>query len=278
MKKIILLAIIAIYASSCASLYTTPAAPTVFLEQRDGIAIQTGIGTNLATNFASVSATKAVTSEVCLNASGSYGFMGNYFVDQNPYKSSKKLGAYAINAGWNTRKVTIYPMQLWIGINGGSSSDSYSLAYWEKNTSKDVTINPLDSFYRLEKLSGSYFSTRIALNHVIISNYENDIKIRERKKVKFDIIGTASYNNIRYNYANGDSIKSARNSILGYATSIRVYKKNWILGLHLDNIVSAKGLFDELLNKNLKSAEFTQIPFSIPSISYTFFIGQHRKR
>jgi hypothetical protein len=278
MKQVILFAAIAVLGCSCASLYTTPASPTVFLEQKDGAAVQAGIGTNLATNFVSASVTKAVTSEVCLNASATLGLMGNYLAAGNPYVGSKKLAAFAFNAGWNTRRVTVYPIQLWFGINGGASGDSYNLVSFENSFTRDVTINQTDTFFRMQKVTGTYFGTRLALNHILLSNYENDFKLRARKKVRFDIVGTASINTVRYNYSNSDSIKTARNVLVGYATTIRVYKDAWILGLHLDNFVSAKNVTDDLVGNKNPMPLFDQVPLSIPTLSYTFFFGRNKAR
>jgi hypothetical protein len=280
-KQILIACITLTIFNSCASLYNTTTAPTPFLEQKDGVALQGGIGTNVSTNFASASITKAISKDVCLNLNGSIGFMGNYQSPNNPYKGSKKMNSLAVNYGWNTRRITKYPIQIWVGLQSGVGNDSYFLPYWLDSKTKDVTVlttdtagNPITKF---EKAQGSFIGGRIGLTHVLLSNYENDEAKKNSKRTKFDIIGTLNYNPIKYTYKNTANNLIENNALIGYNAAIRVYQNRWILTLNLDNNASAKYLKDQITNTKNPRPIFDAIPMSIPTISYTMLLGKQKK-
>jgi hypothetical protein len=275
MKQIILFAAIAVFGSSCASLYAPPVTPTPFLEKSEGTALQLGVGTNLATNFVAASVTKATSTNLSVNVSGQLGVMGNYATKGNSFSNSKKMNQLAVNFGYNTRKLTVYPIQLWAGIHTGTSADSYYLAWYENASTKDVHQSTLDTFGRFEYAKGSYIGTRFGLSHMINSNYDNDPRIKARKKIKLDLVGTLSFTSVRYNYKNGINL-TGNNHLLGYNTNFRVYTNKWILGLNLDNNISVKQLVDEVAGNKNPTATMFQYPNCIPSIYYTMYLGRKK--
>jgi hypothetical protein len=280
MKQILIAAIAVIGFSSCASLYNTPTVPTPFLEQKDGLAVQGGIGSNIATNFASFGITKAVSKDVSLNINGSIGLRGNYETEGNPYTAAKKMNSLAVNYGWNTRRVTNFPIQFWVGLQSGTAGDSYLVAPWETLKTKDVVSfkdtagNIIKSF---ESANGSFVGGRIGLTHVLLSNYDNDMVKKASKKVKFDIIGSLNYTPIVFTYKNTANNLKENNALLGYNTAIRVYQNNWILTFNLDNNATAKRLRDEIANISNPRPLFSAVPTTIPTLSYTMFFGKKKR-
>jgi hypothetical protein len=275
MQQIILFTAIAVLGSSCASIYAPPAPPTPFLEKSEGAALQISAGTNLATNFLAASVTKATSTNVCINISGELGVMGNYVAKGNSFSNSKKMNQLAVNFGYNTRKLTVYPIQLWAGIHAGKSGDSYFILPLEDATTKDVNNSTIDTLGRFEYAKGNYIGTRFGLSHMINSNYNNDPEIKARKKIKLDLIGTLSLTSIGYHYKNGIN-PTGNNHLLGYNTNFRVYTNKWILGINLDNNVSVKQLVDDVAgNKNPTAAMF-QYPNCVPSIYYTIYLNRKK--
>jgi hypothetical protein len=185
------------------------------------------------------------------------------------------MNQLAVNFGYNTRKLTVYPIQLWAGIHAGKSGDSYFISPLEDATTKDVNNSTIDTLGRFEYAKGNYIGTRFGLSHMINSNYNNDPDIKARKKIKLDLIGTLSLTSIGYHYTNGIN-PTGNNHLLGYNTNFRVYTNKWILGINLDNNVSVKQLVDDVAgNKNPTAAMF-QYPNCVPSIYYTIYLNRKK--
>ncbi len=269
-KQIIIFISAATLLASCASLYNTPVAPTPYVEKEDGIALSGGLGTNISGNFIAVGATKAMTKDICINASTSFNFMGNYITEGNPYKNSKKQSNLALNIGYNTRSITVYPVQLWFGMQFGNSADSYLLARYEKSMSKNNTINPLDSFTRFESTKGSFIATRLGLTMPLFNNYGGEIKRKLNKKYLIECIGTANFTPISYTVKEPLFTNKYSTVLLGYNVMLRYKKNRRILALNLDNNASIYGLTNEIMRNNTPKPEMAYVPYIIPSLSYTY--------
>jgi hypothetical protein len=274
-KQIIYLCSIAIAMNSCNALYTTPAAPHTFLEKKEGLAINGGLGTNVNTNFVQVGASQAVTSELTLNASTTLSYMGNNKVQGNPFAvNSAYINQFAINAGLNTRKVSTVPFQLWFGVHGGGSGNTQPMWKTEPSTTSDVKPSLADTFTKFQRACGNYIGFRFGFSHYLYTNYDGDLATKALRKTKFDIIGTGTYTPISYNFSNGTTVTKANNVLIGYGANMRVYQNKWMLNFNLDNMITAKQLTDEILGNKSPKAELTDIPVSIPTLGFSYFINR----
>jgi hypothetical protein len=260
--------------SNCASLYTTPQAPTPFLQKRDGTAVQAAVGTNAAANFVSLGATKSISETVCINGSGTMSFSGNDLVRGNPYSGAKKVNQLAFNIGYNTKNITGYQMQIWAGMHAGKAGDSYPQRLSILSYTKDVQNSTVDSGLKFQKVMGNYVGTRLGITTLILSNYDGNFTKRARKKLVFDIVGTATYTPITFRTSNSTTVPTLKSTLLGYNTAIRCYKKNWILTLNLDNSLSGYSLKNEIFGVKNPSKELEEIPLVIPTLSYTLLFGK----
>jgi hypothetical protein len=261
--------------NSCAVLYNPPAQPTPFLKVIDGTAVNGNIGFHGSTVNINANVTKPISDVLSVNASVSKSIAGIYNEPYNPYKSKNSKQDFNINAhiGYNITQYTKFPIQLWFGINYGISKNSSLIYPGDVSISKDVMVNNsgniYDSIFKYEYLKGYYLGTRFGATAVLLSNYDNNQKIKNRKKYFFDIIGTAHFSPTRYYYANAINISSNKNNIFGLASSIRVGSKNWILHINNDNMFGFKVLTDELVGKINTTPNFDYIPVSTVSIGFT---------
>ncbi len=269
------LIVCALLASSCASIYNPPSTPTPFLEKTDGIAVQASACTNLATNYINAGFTQAVTTNTSVNISGGLGLMGNYKTAGNPFSGSKKFNQLAVNVGFNTRKITRYPIQVWAGLHFGSSSDSYSLVPWDTFGFTGVTKpSTLDATRNFEHIYGNYIGTRFAISNVILTNYDANPKLKMKRKVKFDVVGTATFSPLQFKFKDGITNKEGKNALIGYNANARIYNEKRIFSLHLDFNGSLQQLFNETGSIVNPVKTMDLIPVVYPSISYTFFLNK----
>jgi hypothetical protein len=261
--------------NSCAVLYNPPAQPTPFLRVIDGTAVNGNIGSHGSTVNINANVTKPISDVVSVNASISKSVAGIYDEPYNPYKSANSKQDFNINAhiGYNVTQYSKFPLQLWFGINYGLSKNSNLIYPGDISISNDVTVNNSGdsntAAFKYEYLKGSYLGTRFGATAVVLSNYDNDQKIKNRKKYFFDIISTLHFSPTRYYYANAKNISTNKNNIFGLASSVRIGTKNWILHLNNDNMFGFKVLTDELVGKTYTNNYFYYIPVSTISIGFT---------
>jgi hypothetical protein len=263
--------------SSCAILYTPPAEPTPFMREKDGIAANANIGTNGSGIFASANVTKPLSDVVCVNVSGAVGLAAVDPYPKNPFPNNKSQSNIAFNLGINTTRLTKYPLMCWIGGQFGRSSDSYEAGFGYPAVSKDSAIVVLDALgnkARYEVLKGNYMGFKIGLTHVLLSNYDNNIKKRDLKKTRFDIMGSPYLNILKYNYKNAFAFNTKFNELLHYSLSINVGKPKWVLGFRADLMQPLVQLTNDLrgIPTDVYHPGFSEIPSVVPSISYTRFL------
>jgi hypothetical protein len=276
-KQLVSICILLFCMSSCALLYTPAAEPTPFLRKKDGMAINANLGTNGSAIFAGGNITKPITDVVCINLSGAYGFKGIESWPNSPFLAYKKQMNVAANLGINLTKKTKYPLMFWLGGQVGYSSDSYGLAIFIPPFSKDSAIVASDGITtRYERLSGNYKSIRFGLTHIILSNYDNNFKKRERMKTKFDIMGSPYINLVGFKYTNAIRFNTRHNELLGYGLSVNLSKQNWILSLKADLMQPLVKLTNEIRNipTDVYHPGFSEIPLVVPSISFTKLLSK----
>jgi hypothetical protein len=268
--------------SSCASLYTPIQEPVDFLDHIDGTAISGGIVSNNAITSIQAGATKTNKKDISFNGSASLGVFGTSFVPNNPYNNSKSQSNIAVNLGWNTRRYTHYPIQLWAGLQVGRSSDAFHLAFFESPYGSDTLWQVYDDndpltydSVKFERLRGGYFSQRLGASIVYLSNYENDSSIKRSKKNSFDIIGHHSLIPIRYNYTlQNPDIPNSYNTFLGWNAHLRYANKRRMWSFHTNTLINGKNLIDGLSKKNSTNPkpEFKHYVMINPSIGFTLFL------
>jgi hypothetical protein len=273
MKQIITLVCCVILLNSCGALYTPSQQPTTFLEKEDGTALSGNIGHNGSTAIIGVSATKAIKKNLSLNANGHLGLIPYYYAPGNPFTNSKKSNSLNVNLGWNTRKITNYPIQLWLGTQYGNATDANYLSFYSPNIiTKDVQAGSVDSIL-FEKSIVSYLGTRIGASVVVYSTYENDAEKKKSRKRNFDITHTASLSPTKFNIKNYDTIKSQTNVFVGSSTAIRYYTNKWMLSYNQEINLGGKNLFDDLHDRKVsKKYEMQNFPLIVPYLSFTYFL------
>lgn len=158
-------------------------------------------------------------------------------------------------------------------MQGGRSSDSYDLAYYETPRGSNVQWQTKDSI-RFEKLSGSYVGARFGLTMVYLSNYSNDINTREKKKHIVDLIGNHIVIPMRYFYSNQTpSIPDGRGLFLGYGLNLRYMNKKYIFSLSNQFLGQAQPIFEQLGKyKNNPRPAFTEYAVVNPALNFTLFL------
>jgi hypothetical protein len=263
------------FLQSCASLYNPPAMPHSFLEKKDGTALDIGAGTNYATNYVNVNATKAVSDAVSLNVGATTSFMGNYHEPNNPFNNSKNFNQLAVNVGWNTTAKTQFPFMLWAGLNTGQFSDAYAVAPFFNPLTGDFLPKIGDSSLKFERAQGSYIGTRFGIGTYIVTNYGINANRKARTKLKFDIISTATLTPVRFNFSSGNT-KAANTTLVGLNNNLRLYNNKRMLAINFDINASAKQLMDDLVGNKNPLPEMEFVPQVYPSISYTWFLKKKK--
>ncbi len=274
-KQFSILAITSICFNSCAVLFTPPAEPTSFLRKKDGTAINANINSNGPVMSVNASITKPISDVVSINGSASVGVYGIDVFTESPFQGENKQNNVAVNLGINTTKLTAYPMMLWIGGQYGNSSTAYAQNIFVPAFSKDTfSVISATSATRYEKLNGNYMALRLGVNHVILSNYDNNIEKKDKKKVAVDLTGTAYLNIVKYNYDNSLNFNNRYNELLGYALAFTKSKNNTRIGFKLDFMKPLIQLSNDIrgIPTDPWHPGFSEIPFVSPSISYTRLI------
>ncbi len=273
MKQILFFAFISILATSCASLYTPSQEPITFLEKQDGIALTGGLSHNGSTAIVAAGATKAIQKNVSLNVNGHLGLLPKYYAPGNPFANSKKNNSINVNLGWNSRGLTVYPIQFWLGLQLGNATDSYDLnRYFYTKLTNDLQYGSTDSIL-FEKAVTTYAGTRLGITFCIISNYGNEFERKQKKKVKFDIINSAHLSPTKFKFKNSDSFATQTNFFVGNNLGMRVYSKNWMVSGNMNFITGGKNIIDDLGNRpSIPTSEMRRFAQVFPSITFTYLL------